>query len=216
MGSGLHTKGVYTAGVGLCPQDRPLRSRGCQGLTSAQSLQVFPSAMSFPQRVARAERGGRPIRAPGGGWPCADWHRAGSRGHTSSGRGTRGAEPPGAGQGARPLDAHAQTRAEGRFSLRLWRLEPVCGEQGCAGRVLGPPEDRQLGGRNQRSDEGPGVVSTMTGLSQRGSGTCGHWLPSPQGSVWPPPLDESGRRRPSETCCFSPRLREPGVLRSWP
>lgn len=112
------------------------------------------------------------------------------------------------------MDAHAQTRAEGRFSLRLWRLEPVCGEQRCAGRVLGPPEDRRLGGRNQRSDEGPGVVSTMAGLSQCGSGTCGHWLPSPQGSVWPPPLDESGRRRPSETCCFSPRLREPGVLRS--
>lgn len=102
VGSGLHTKGVSTAGEGLRPQDRPLRPRGCQGLTSAQSLQVFPSAMSFPRRAAQAERGGRPIRAPGGGWPCAGWHRAGSRGHTSSGRGTRGAEPPELARGPEP------------------------------------------------------------------------------------------------------------------
>lgn len=49
-GSGLPTKGVYTAGVGLRPQDRPLRPRGRQGLISAQSLRLPFSRRPFPAK----------------------------------------------------------------------------------------------------------------------------------------------------------------------
>lgn len=49
-GSGLPTKGVYTAGVGLRPQDRPLHPQGRQGLISAQSLRLPFSRRPFPAK----------------------------------------------------------------------------------------------------------------------------------------------------------------------